>query len=281
MGKNHGQNTRTIWPERPSPTATLPLLISSGYRTRRAGISYSAPYLIPFRSIRREHYRSEYPPGTKITGPRIHSTRSRETSPAPAAGKSPLHQVRASPGREPDPFSLPAPVNSNYPAPILPGQLPGRQARCPRTSRLYRLHRTRGRPLQSSGRTRPRRPAATYQTRRDAFAILPRIYRSPGTPGALPRGRPGRLSPAGGDGGRRRVQVQVRVRVRVRGRLAGRPARRDMIDTTRIGDRRPRPGPIFRPGPQDHQPPDISSSNGLKCRSPIFVAPEAIGPEDQ
>ena len=271
MGKNHGQNTRTIWPERPSPTATLPLLISSGYRTGRAGISYSAPYLIPFRSIRHEHYRSEYPPGTKITGLRIHSTRSRETSLAPAAGKSPLHQVRASPGREPGPFSLPAPVNSNYPAPILPGQLPGRQARCPRTSRLYRLHRTRGRPLQSSGRTRPGRPAATYQTRQDAFAILPGVYRSPGTPGPLPRGRPGRLRPASGDGGRRRV----------RGRLAGRPARRHMIDTTRIGDRRPRPDPIFRPRSQDHQPPDISSSNGLKCPSPIFVAPEAIGPEDQ
>jgi hypothetical protein len=170
-------------------------------------------------------------------------------------------------------------VNSNYPPPILPGQLRGRQARRPRTSRLYRLHRTRGRPLQSSSRTRRRRPAATYQTRRDAFAILPGIYRRPRTPEALPRGRLGRLRPAGGDGRRRRVRV--RVRVRVRRRLAGRPARRDMIDTTRIGDRRPRPGPIFRPGPRDHQPPDISSSNGLKCRSPIFVAPEAIGPEDQ
>ncbi len=257
--------------------ATLPLLISSGYRTRRAGISYSAPYLIPFRSIRREHYRSEYPSGTKITGPRIHSTRSRETSPAPAAGKSPLHQVRASPGREPGPSSLSAPVNSNYPAPILPGQLRGRQARRPGTSRLYRLHRTRGRPLQSSSRTRPRRPAATFQTRRDAFAILPGIYRSPGTPGALPRGRPGRLRPAGGDGGRRGSESGSGSG----SRLAGRPARRDMIDTTRIGDRRPRPDPIFRPGPRDHQPPDISSSNGLKCRSPIFVAPEAIGPEDQ
>ena len=255
--------------------ATLPLLISSGYRTRRAGISYSAPYLTPCRSIWREHYRSKYLSGRNITGPRIHSTRSREASPAPAAGKSPLHQVRASPGREPGPSSLSAPVNSNYPAPILPGQLRGRQARCPGISRLYRLHRTRGRPLKSSSRTRPRRPAATYQTRRDAFAILPGIYRSPGTPRALPRGRPGRLRPAGSDGGRRRV------RVRVRRRLAGRPARRDMIDTTRIGDRRPRPGPIFRPGPRDHQPPDISSSNGLKCRSPIFVPPEAIGPEDQ
>ena len=252
---------------------TLPLLISSGRRTRRASISYSAPYLIPFGQSGESIIEANTCPERRSPAPRIHSTRSRETSPAPAAGKSPLHQVRASPGREPGPSSLSAPVNSNYPAPILPGQLRGRQARCPGTSRLYRLHRTRGRPLQSSSRTRPRRPAATYQTRRNAFAILPGIYRSPGTPGALPRGRPGRLRPAGGDGGRRAGPGP--------GRLAGRPARRDMIDTTRIGDRRPRPGPIFRPGPRDHQPPDISSSNGLKCRSPIFVAPEAIGPEDQ
>ena len=198
--------TRARWPERPPPTANPALLIISGYRTRRAGLSYSARYLIPCRSIWREYYRSEYTSGTKITGPRTHSTRSRETSPAPAAGKSPLHQVRESPGREPGPSSLSAPVNSNYPAPILPGQVRGRQARCPRTTRLYRLYRTRGRPLQSSSRIRPRRPVATYQTRRNAFAILPGINRSPVTPGALPRGRPGRQRSAGGDGGQRRVR---------------------------------------------------------------------------
>jgi hypothetical protein len=273
MGKNHGQNTRTIWPERPSPTATLPLLISSGYRTRRAGISCSAPYLIPFRPIRREHYRSEYPPGTKITGPRIHSTRSRETRPAPAAGKSPLHQVRASPGREPGPSSLSPPVNSNYPAAGPPRATTGAPGALPENLKVVSFapnSRTTtaiewSHPAPSPGGYLPDAPGCL----RDSPRHLPESRDAWG-----PAAWPARAAePTGGDGGRRRV--------RVRGRLAGRPARRDMIDTTRIGDRRPRPGPIFRPGPQDHQPPDISSSNGLKCRSPIFVAPEAIGPEDQ
>jgi hypothetical protein len=124
MGKNHAQNTRTMAGKAAADRKPA-LLIISGYRTRRAGLSYSARYLIPCRSIWREYYRSEYLSGTKITGPRTHSTRSRETSPAPAAGKSPLHQVRESPGREPGPSSLSAPVNSNYLAPILPAKYGG------------------------------------------------------------------------------------------------------------------------------------------------------------
>jgi hypothetical protein len=205
MGKNHDQNTRTIWSERPPPTANPALLISSGRRTRRARLSYSARYLTPCRSIWREHYRSEYLSGRNITAPRIHSTRSRETQPGTRCGKSPLHQVRASHGREPDPSSPSAPVNSNYPAPILPGQVRGRQARCPRTTRLYRLHRTRGRPLQSSSRIRPRRPATTYQTPeclRDSPRHLPESRDAWG-----PAAWPGAATEAGRrDGGQRRVR---------------------------------------------------------------------------
>jgi hypothetical protein len=65
------------------------------------------------------------------------------------------------------------------------------------------------------------------------------------------------------------------------GEAGGRPARRDMIDTTRIGDLPAQARSHFPAGAEDDQPPDISSSNGLKWRSPIFGQPEAIGPQDQ
>jgi hypothetical protein len=201
--------TRARWPERPPPTANPALLIISGNRTRRARLSYSARYLIPCRSILREYYRSEYPSGTKITRPQTHSTRSRETSPVPAAGRSPLHQVRASPGRKPGPSSPSAPVNSNYPAPILSGQVRGTRctAREPQgcivCTELADDHCNRvAAPGPVAGR-----PLTRHAGMPSRFS--PAFTRSPVTPGAPPRGRAGRLRPArgdGGDGGRRRVR---------------------------------------------------------------------------
>ena len=205
MGKNHAQNTRTMAGK--AAADRKPCLINNLWisnETSRTIVQRTVFNTLSLNLARvlskRIHVRNE----DHRTADSFHAITGNQ--PGTRCGKSPLHQVRESPGREPGPSSLSAPVNSNYPAPILPGQVRGRQARCPRTTRLYRLHRTRGRPLQSSSRIRPRRPAATYQTRRNAFAILPGIYRSPVTPGARPRGRPGRRRPAGGDGGHRRVR---------------------------------------------------------------------------
>jgi hypothetical protein len=123
-----------------------------------------------------------------------------------------------------------------------------------RTSRLYRLQRTRGRPWQSGppesahcpGHLSPGRPES-HSRLSSPFSGIPTVSVLPQAAGRLADGTASRRDTAGAGGQERRLGP-----------------RRGMIDTARIRGRPPRSDLMCHAGRRGHQLPDVSFSIALK-----------------
>ena len=100
--------------------------------------------------------------------------------PEPADGNSPLRQVLAAPGGDAGPLASSAPANSNvlarFPAGRSTGRRPVPRYIIARTSRLYRLQRTRGRPWQSGPPESAHCPGHLSLGRRKVIHDYPRHF---------------------------------------------------------------------------------------------------------
>jgi hypothetical protein len=166
------------------------------------GVIFSALSIEPTRNINEYEFQSGY---IANHFPPEHG----RNDPAPADGNSPLRQVLAAPGGDAGLLACSTQANSNVLAGFLAGEVRAAarsRYSVARTSRLYRLQRTRGRhgnlgipeSAHGPGRLSPGRPEINYDYPRH-FSGIPAVS-------VFPRaaGRPEDGSGRRGDTGRRR-----------------------------------------------------------------------------